>query len=236
MNTSSVVLKCSQRIVSIVEFFPNVITRPFPKRKDISRPLDTSITQLTVFIREAQQGHVPATDMRWPFVYQKLRSIATRLMHAERPDHTLSVDGLVHETYLRLFPGQVDVENREHFFRLFTRAMKRTLIDYARNRNALKRQGRKVCQSLNEALHVPEASPQHHEEDLKSAIDRLAQIDPRLAQVIELRFFQQMPIEEMATELQVSTRTIDRNLKRAKMLLFHALMAEYAPQKPKHSA
>ena len=150
-------------------------------------------------------------------------------MHTERSDHTLSVDGLVHETYLRLFSGPMDIENREHFFRLYTRAMKRTLIDYARNRNAQKRQGQKQAQSLNEALHVPSVPTRQPEEELNSAVEKLAQINPRLSQVVHLRFYQQMAIEEIAHELNVSTRTVDRDLKRAKMLLFHALMNEYAP-------
>ena len=187
------------------------------------------MADLTMFLNPSQSSPIDSSDFRWPFVYQKLRSIAAYLMHSERNDHTLSIEGLVHETYLRLFSGSMQIQNKEHFFRLFTRAMKRTLIDYARNRNALKRQGDKFQRSINEAFDVPAPTATQPEEELRDAVDRLAQIDERLGRVIELRFFQQLSIEEMARQLDVSTRTVDRDLKRAKLLLFHTLAAELSP-------
>ncbi len=185
-------------------------------------------TNLTVFLRKAHEGSAPANDSRWPLIYGKLRGIANRLMLTERNDHTLSVNELIHETYLRLFSTSASWKNREHFYRMFSRTMKRTLIDYARNRNSLKREGRKNKLPIGEAVQV--ASPDNEPAmELKQAVEQLAVIDPRLAQVIELRFYKQHSIQEIAALLSVSTRTVDRDLTRAKFLLFRSLIVEHVP-------
>ena len=183
--------------------------------------MNTSIAHL--FLGDISPSVFDASDHSWSSVYQRLRSIAAGLMHRERTDHLLSVDGLVHETYLRLFSGPMRVHSKEHFFRLFTRGMKRTLIDYARSRNSQKRQGSKFHQSISEALQVPDVSGSQPEEELKFAIERLSKTDIRLSRVIELRFFEQKSIREIASLFQVSTRTIDRDLKRAKKRLLKEL-------------
>jgi RNA polymerase sigma factor (TIGR02999 family) len=154
-------------------------------------------------------------------------------MLAERKDHTLSVNGLVHEAYLRLFPGNsdyhgADYKNRDHFYRLFSRAMKRTLIDHARNRNAFKRKSRKYRQPIQVALQVAGTSDEPATE-MKQAIECLALVDQRLAQVIEMRYYSQLTVQEIADRFEVSTRTIDRDLKRARLLLFRALANEHLP-------
>ena len=184
---------------------------------------------LTVFLREAQQGVATTNDKRWPLIYRKLRVIANRLMLSERNDHTLSVNGLIHETYLRLFSATGSWQNREHFYRIFSRTMKRTLIDYARNRNSLKREGRKNRLPINDAL--PVASSSHEPAyELKQAVEQLAAFDQRLAQVIELRYYHQMSIQEISKHLGISTRTVDRDLNRAKLLLFRSLIVEHVPE------
>ena len=191
--------------------------------------MDTALVDLTLFLRQAQTVSDDRDDVRWPFIYQKLRSIAARLMRTERQDHTLSINGLVHETYLRLFSGSVNVQNREHFFRLFTRAMKRTLIDYARNRNAQKRQGYRFHRSIDDIRHLPDPTGPVPYSDLEEALEQITRIDPRLGRVVQMKFFEQMTIEEMAERLDVSTRTVDRNLKRARLLLYHLLKTELSP-------
>ncbi len=107
--------------------------------------------------------------------------------------------------------------------------MKRTLIDYARNRNAIKREGRKNRLSISEAVQVSDI-PTEPALELRMAVEKLAEFDQRLAQIIELRFYNQLSIQEIANQLSISTRTVDRDLKRAKFLLFRSLIVEYIPE------
>ncbi|MEM8485740.1 MAG: ECF-type sigma factor [Bacteroidota bacterium] len=186
---------------------------------------------LTLFLKKAQDGAATPNDSRWPLIYRKLHMIADRMMLSERNDHTLSVNGLIHETYLRLFSSSASWQNREHFYRSFSRTMKRTLIDYARNRNSLKREGRKNKLPIGDAVQVA-SEPETPAMELKLAVEQLAAFDARLAQVIEMRFFKQMSIQEIAKHMDVSTRTIDRDLNRAKLLLFRSLIAEHIPALP----
>lgn len=186
-------------------------------------------SNLTLFLKKARHGDASTNDSRWPLVYRRLRMIATRLMLSERNDHTLSVNGLIHETYLRLFSTSASWQNREHFYRIFSRTMKRTLIDYARTRNAAKREGRKNRLSIGEAVQVSDA-PEEPAMELKMAVEKLAAFDQRLAHIIKLRFYQQLSIQEIAKQLSISTRTVDRDLKRAKLLLFRSLVVEYIPE------
>ncbi|MFK7847058.1 MAG: ECF-type sigma factor [Rhodothermales bacterium] len=185
-------------------------------------------TNLTLFLQKAQNGFALSNDYRWPLIYQKLRVIADHLMISERKDHTLSVNGLIHETYLRLFSSTASWKNREHFYRIFSRTMKRTLIDYARNRNSLKREGRKNRCTIDDAVQVASTTEEPALE-LKQAVEQLAAFNPRLAQVIELRFYKQMSIQEISKELSLSTRTVDRDLNRAKLLLFRSLIVDHLP-------
>lgn len=188
----------------------------------------TDRTNLTLFLQKAQNGFALPNDYRWPLIYKKLRIIADRLMISERTDHTLSVNGLIHETYLRLFSSTASWKNREHFYRIFSRTMKRTLIDYARNRNSLKREGRKNRCTIDDAVQVASATEEPAFE-LKQAVEQLAAFNPRLAQIIELRFYKQMSIQEISKELSLSTRTVDRDLNRAKLLLFRSLIVDHLP-------
>lgn len=186
-------------------------------------------SDLTHFLRKARHGNVQTNDRRWPLVYDRLRLIANRLMLAERNDHTLSVNGLIHETYLRLFSTSASWQNREHFYRVFSRTMKRTLIDYARNRNAIKREGRKNRIAIGDTVQISSA-PEAPALEMRMAVDKLAAYDQRLAQIVRYRYFNQMSIQEIARALSVSTRTIDRDLHRAKLLLFRSLITEYIPE------
>ncbi len=190
---------------------------------------------LTLFLKKAQDGAATPNDSRWPLIYRKLHMLADRMMLSERNDHTLSVNGLIHETYLRLFSSSASWQNREHFYRSFSRTMKRTLIDYARNRNSLKREGRKNKLPIGDAIQVA-SEPETPAMELKLAVEQLAAFDARLAQVIEMRFFKQMSIQEIAKHMAVSTRTIDRDLNRAKLLLFRSLIAEHIPSLPVETA
>lgn len=149
-------------------------------------------------------------------------------MHTQRPDHTLSVNGLIHETYLRLFSTTASWKDRAHFYRAFSRSMRHTLIDYARQQRATKRSGKKIRLSLGETIQISN-TPGEPIWELQHAVEQLNKLNPRLAEMIELRFYKQMSIKEIAAHFEVSTRTVDRDLKRAKLLLFRTLIVDHLP-------
>ena len=166
-----------------------------------------------------------AADRLWALVYEELRWIAHHQMREQRRGHTLSTTALVHEAYLKLVDQtRVTLRNRAQFFALCAKAMRNILVDYARRRNAQKRRGRKHRVPLEEAMHLASS---HGEAllALDEALTWLEQVNERLAQVVELRFFAGLSIEETAEALEVSTRTVERDWGRAKAYLYERLQA-----------
>jgi RNA polymerase sigma factor (TIGR02999 family) len=149
-------------------------------------------------------------DRLLPAVHGELRRIAASYLRRERPDHTLQPTALVNEAYLRLADrGEVAWESKSHFLAIAANVMRQILVDHARARRADKRHGDRVQVQLDEALVVP------FERDLDlvwldEALDRLAALDPRLARVVELRFFGGLTTRETADVLEVSTATVER--------------------------
>jgi len=143
-------------------------------------------------------------------------------MRRERPDHTLQPTALVHEAYLKLMDQRrVSWQNRSHFYRLAARLMRRVLVDHAREVNASKRaKGQKVA--LDEALAYSKEKPSELLA-IDEAISRLAETEPRLGQVVELRFFGGCSEEEIAGILGVSARTVKRDWKLARAWLYAEL-------------
>ena len=158
-----------------------------------------------------------------PLVHEELRRLAGHYMKGERIGHTLQATALVHEVYLRLIEiDQVQWQNRAHFFAMAARLMRRILVDAARARGYQKRGGGITMVALDEALVVS------HErgEDLVALDDALAVlavVDVRKSQVVELRFFGGLSLEETAEVLQVSRDTIKRDWKMAKLWLLREL-------------
>jgi RNA polymerase sigma factor (TIGR02999 family) len=137
----------------------------------------------------------------------------------------MSTTALVHEAYIKLAAaGDVDLQSRLHFFRLAARAMRQVLVDGARRQLAEKRGGDLVLVTLNDALH---ATPMRASTflALDRAIDRLGELDPRAAQVVECRYFAGLSVEETATALDVSPRTVKRDWRVARALLTAELKA-----------
>jgi RNA polymerase sigma factor (TIGR02999 family) len=162
-------------------------------------------------------------------VYRELRRLARHAMSSERPDHTLQPTALVNEVYLRL----VDIKhirwtNRAHFFALCARLMRRTLVDIARSRRYQKRGGSRPTVSLDES-GIP--APERGEDlvALDEALQRLAEFDPRRSQVVELRFFGGLGIEEIAEVLGVSRHTVMRDWTLARTWLFRELRRATPP-------
>ena len=158
-----------------------------------------------------------------PLVYEELRRLAHRQMGAERTDHTLQTTALVSEAYLRL-ADQTNPrwQNRAHFFAVAARAMRQILVSYARSQRAEKRGGGVLKIELDEAALVsPEESKQIV--DLHEALERLATLDSRKAQVVELKYFGGLDYDEMAEVLKISRVTVRRDWEFAKVWLYTEL-------------
>jgi RNA polymerase sigma-70 factor, ECF subfamily len=171
-------------------------------------PSQHDVTQLLVAWSEGDRA---ARDELMPLVYEELRRLAHRYMDRERPEHTLQTSALVNEAYLRLI-DQKDVkwQNRAHFFGIAAQMMRRILVDYARKRSFVKRGGDLQSVPLEDAMIV---SPRRAAEvvALDDALNNLAELDPRKSQIIELRFFGGLSIEEAAEVLGVSPGTVMRD-------------------------
>ncbi len=179
-------------------------------------PNPTEVTQLLV---AWSNGDSSARDALMPLVHDELRRLAHRYMGRERGNHTLQTSALVNEAYLRLI-DQKDVhwQNRAHFFGIAARIMRRILVDYARKRGFAKRGGNVQPVPFDEAMIV---SPERAAEvvALDDALNGLAELDQRKSQIIELRFFGGLSIEETAEVLGVSPGTVMRDWTFAKAWL-----------------
>lgn len=153
-----------------------------------------------------------------PLVYDELRRQAARYLRKERQGHTLQTTALIHEAYLKLL-GQTQVEwqNRAHFFAIAATAMRRILVDYARERQREKRGGRAENLALEAAFQISTGEKSVDLIALDEALDRLAKLSTRQARVVELRYFSGLSNDETAAMLGVSTATVrnDWNIARA---------------------
>ena len=160
-----------------------------------------------------------ALDELMPVVYDELRRLAQKYLSRERPDHTLQTTALVHEAYLRLVDQKaVDWQNRAQFFGLAAQMMRRILINHAKDRRAKKRQGYALRVSLDDAVNFFEKA----ELDLTAldeALNELAQLDPQQTQIVEMRFFGGLTIEEVSDVLEISPATAKREWDSAKLWL-----------------
>jgi RNA polymerase sigma-70 factor (ECF subfamily) len=175
---------------------------------------------LSGLLGEARAGHADARDRLVRAIYGELRHMAGGLMRHERPDHTLQPSALVHEALLRLLGGEAlaDVPDRRYLFAAAVRAMRQVLVDHARRRRALKRDGRRVRVPLDRAL----ATLEERGLDviaLHEALEHLAREHPRQAQVVDLRFFGGLSIPEVAAALGVSDTTAEGDWRLARAWL-----------------
>jgi RNA polymerase sigma factor (TIGR02999 family) len=179
-------------------------------------PNAQNVTQLLHAWSNGDQG---ARDDLMSVVYQELHRLAHHYMKREFPGHTLQTSGLVNEAFLKLVDQRnVQWRNRAHFFCIAAQMMRRILVDYARSRHFAKRGGGVPDLALDEALTV---SDERSAEvvALDETLQRLAQLDPRKSQVVELRFFGGLSIEETADVLNISPGTVMRDWTLAKAWL-----------------
>jgi RNA polymerase sigma factor (TIGR02999 family) len=169
------------------------------------------MNSVTVILQRAQQGDPTVAAGLLTIVYDELRKIAARKMAREAPGQTLQPTALVHEAWLRLVPGgeQQQFENRAHFFGAAAEAMRRILVDRAREKKALKRGGDLERVEID-AVEVLSPMPDDDLLALNEALDRLAAVDTRSAQMVKLCFFVGLTQEEAARELGVSVSTAER--------------------------
>lgn len=178
---------------------------------------------VTELLARWSKGDASARDALVPLVYNELRKIARRCLAGQRGGHTLQPTALVHEAYLRLAGrDSADWQNRVHFFAMAAQIMRHILVDHARKRSAAKRGGNTV------SVVVDEQSAVSHEPSLDvlmldDALKRLATLDPRQSQIVELRFFGGLSIEKTAEVVKISPATAKREWTTARLWLHQAM-------------
>jgi RNA polymerase sigma factor (TIGR02999 family) len=182
--------------------------------------------KITQLLKAWSGGETAALEKLVPLVYKELRRMARRYMAQERPGHTLQTTALVHEAYVRLVgPNPASLANRAQFFALCAQVMRRILVDWARARRAQKRGGDAEPLRLEEGLVVT-GEPGKDLVALDDALKVLSAMDARKGQVVELRFFGGLSVEETAAALKVSHDTVTRDWKFARSWLRHELRWE----------
>ena len=177
---------------------------------------------VSAILRAWSDGDQRALDRLTPIVYDELRRLARRYMRQERPGHSLQTSALVNEAYMRLVDyKRMQWQNRAHFFAVSAQLMRRILVDHARRRN-LKRGGGLPHVSLEDAAVVGSETAADLVA-LDDAMNGLAQLDPRKVQVVEMRFFGGLSVEETAAVLKVSPVTVMRDWSSAKAWLYREL-------------
>ena len=188
--------------------------------------MDTSSVsqqRVTELLAEWSHGDNAALAELTPLVYEELRRLAHHFMEGQRPDHTLQTTALVDEAYLRLADQtKPSWQNRAHFFAVAARAMRQILVNYARSNRAQKRGGGALKVELDEVAII---SPEESKEivDLHEALERLAALNSRKAQVVELKYFGGLNYDEMAEVLKISPVTVRRDWEFAKLWLYTEL-------------
>jgi RNA polymerase sigma factor (TIGR02999 family) len=185
------------------------------------------MTNVTAILSEIAEGNRHASEQLLPLVYDELRKLAAQKMAHEMSSHTLQATALVHEAYVRLVDVKAtqDWKSRGHFFAAAAEAMRRILIDEARRRRSLRRGGQSQRRRLTDADEV--AIPVDEELlDLDAALSKLADFDPQCAELVKLRFFAGLTIDEAAAALGTSPRTAKRSWTYARAWLRRELEAD----------
>src|SRR5881227_4177340 len=179
--------------------------------------------RVTQLLADWSHGDDAALGELTPLVYEELRRLAHHFMEGQRPEHTLQTTALVNEAYMRLADQtKPSWQNRAHFFAVAARAMRQILVNYAKSSQAQKRGGGALKVELDEAAIV---SPEESKEivDLHEALERLATLDSRKAEVVELKYFGGLNYDEMAEVLKISRITVRRDWEFAKVWLYTEL-------------
>lgn len=178
---------------------------------------------VTELLTRWSSGDTSAREALVPLVYNELRKIARRCLSGQRSGHTLQPTALVHEAYLRLVRyDSIDWRDRAHFFALAAQIMRQILVDHARKQTAAKRGGNAVTVVVNESSAVAKQTSLDLLA-LDDALKELASLDPRQSQIVELRFFGGLSIEETAQAVNISPATIKREWATARLWLLNEM-------------
>ena len=187
--------------------------------------MDEPAGHVTRLLRDVEDGSDEAKARLIVMLHEELVRLATSQMRRQRRDHTLQPTALVNEAYLRLFAGDSpSFKDRTHFMAAASRAMRSVLVDMARRRSAEKRGGERIRVTLSPNTPSHD-DPGHDVLGVHDALDRLSSIDERWAQIVEMRFFGGLSVEETATSLGISAPTVHRDWNRARAWLFRELSA-----------
>lgn len=181
----------------------------------MTTPASQNVTQLLL---AWERGDEAARDELIPIVYDALRRIARHHLRGERAGHTLQTTALINEAYLKLVEQSVPWQSREHFFGIAARLMRQILVDYARARQRLKRGGDRQQISLTSNAEIVDGQAADLLA-LNEALETLAQVDPQRSQIVELRFFGGLTIEETAHVMGISTPSVERGWRAARAWL-----------------
>lgn len=181
------------------------------------------MSEVTEILAAGQRGDPETPGRLLPLVYEELRRLAARYLAQEKPGQTLQATALVHEAWLRLVEASSQSwENRQRFFAAAANAMRRILIDNARRKQRLRHGG--GCERMDvEAIELPQPLLDEELLALDEALERLTQLDPDAARLVELRFFVGLTLQQSADLLAISRRTADRTWAFARAWLFQEL-------------
>ena len=188
--------------------------------------LMTEDSEFTNLLEEASAGGQDAARRLMPLIYRELREQAARHLRHESPGHTLQPTALVNEAFLKMVAqDRVTYQGRMHFFAIGSTLMRRILVDHARKKKSEKRGGKQMRIELLDDIPAEDV---YNDEILAvhEAIEKLAQLDPQQAQIVQLRFFGGMTMEEIATELGVSKRTVEGDWTMVRAWLMRELSKE----------
>ena len=174
--------------------------------------------EVTNLLIKFRHGDADAAAQLFPIVYDELHRIAQNFMRKDRPGHMLQATAVLHEAYLRLAAQDTDIADRTHFFALAANQMRRVLVDHARGNLSQKRGSGNQAVDLREGLLVLEQPPEIIHA-LDEALNDLAQLDPRQASIVEMRFFGGMTEEEIGLVMGISSRTVKRDWQMARKWL-----------------
>ena len=189
--------------------------------------------EVTRLLNNWANGDQSAVDELMPLVYAELRRMAKRSMRSQNAGHTLQTTALINEAYVKLVnQKEKHWKNRAHFFGVAAQAMRHILVDYARSRQSAKRGGDFRIVSVEESATISDEAGTISEEriieiiEINDALNTLARIDKRKTQIVELKFFGGLSIEEIATFLNVSPKTVKRDWQLARMWLLRELKGD----------
>jgi RNA polymerase sigma factor (TIGR02999 family) len=176
----------------------------------------------TQLLTEWRSGHPQALERLTPLVYDELRRLAHNYMRAERGSHTLQATAVVHEAFMRLIQANVALQDRGHFFALASRLMRRVLVDHAKSRSRIKRNAG-VRDLIAEDTGAVQPPMDFDVIALDDALEGLHQMEPRLAQVIELHYFGGLTYDQIASAVGKSAATVDRDIRLARAWLLNEI-------------